>query len=192
MGDHPISHPVECLQIDLLRSPDLYEAHRRTRHGFRDSLCIDDVVLVRLYKGFTNCAGTIRTAWPIDGAGGGVPVHLGFLYFEQKLSDGAIDIKAGRLPVQTDFGTLKDSCDFVSLTVCSTRGLNANLGWTSYPRATWGASVAGKVSDAVTLRTGVYEVNPHTGGDSGFHWALDGEGIMVPAGMNGSPRSGTG
>src|SRR5690606_32329072 len=50
MGDHPISHAVKCLQVDLLRGPDLDEAHRRPRHCFRDGLRVDDVVLVRLHE----------------------------------------------------------------------------------------------------------------------------------------------
>ena len=50
MGDHPVSHPVECLQVDLLRCPYLYEAHRRPSDGFRNGFRVDDVVLVSIDK----------------------------------------------------------------------------------------------------------------------------------------------
>lgn len=130
-------------------------------------------------------------AQDIYGAGGNVPVHLGFLYAEQKLSGGDLDIKAGRLPVMTDFGTEEHGCDFLSLTICATRGFVANLGWTSYPRATWGASVTGKVSDQVKLKTGLYEVNRHTGGPWGLHWSLDGgRGVMMPVELDWTPKLG--
>ncbi len=130
-------------------------------------------------------------AQEIYGAGGGVAVHLAQLYLEQKLSDGDVDLKAGRLPVMTDFGVPPHGCDFVSLTICANRGLNANLGWTAWPRATWGASVTGKVSDTVKLKTGLYEVNRHTGGPWGLHWSLDGgRGVMIPAEVDWTPKIG--
>ncbi len=130
-------------------------------------------------------------AQEIYGAGGHVPVHLTQLYLEQKLSGGDIDLKGGRLPVMDDFGSPQHGCDFVSLTICANRGLNGNLGWTAWPRATWGASITGKVSDAVKLKTGVYEVNRHTGGRWGLHWSFDGgRGVMIPAEVDWTPTIG--
>jgi hypothetical protein len=39
---------MPCLQVDLLDRSRMGEAHRRTRHGFGNSLSIDRVVLLRL------------------------------------------------------------------------------------------------------------------------------------------------
>ncbi len=128
-------------------------------------------------------------AQEIFGGGGHVPVHLVDLYAEQKLSNGDIDLKAGRLPVMNDFGMPPHGCDFVSLTICADRGLDANLGWTAWPRSTWGASVTGKVSDSVKLKTGIYEVNRHTGGKWGLHWSFDGgRGVMIPVEVDWTPK----
>lgn len=49
MGHQAVAHPVERLQVDLLRRPHLHEAHGWPRYGLRDRLGVDQVVLVALH-----------------------------------------------------------------------------------------------------------------------------------------------
>lgn len=120
-------------------------------------------------------------AQEIYGAGGDVLVHLSYAYLEQKLSGGSYDLKAGRMPVIIAFGSLPDACDFMALGICATRPLTANLGFTAYPYATWGANLAVKLAAPLSLKLGIYEVNPRRGEPSGFYWSFNGtRGAMLP------------
>lgn len=120
-------------------------------------------------------------AQEIYGAGGDVLIHLAYAYLEQKLDGGTYDVKAGRIAVLHDFGALPDACDFMALGVCATQPLITNLGFTSYPRATWGANVTMKATRHISLKLGIYEVNPRRGEPSGFYWSFNGtKGAMLP------------
>jgi carbohydrate-selective porin OprB len=37
-------------------------------------------------------------------------IHLAYFYVEQQLFDGNVDLRAGRLAVRNDFGTLPGAC----------------------------------------------------------------------------------
>lgn len=57
--------------------------------------------------------------------------HLAYLYGEQQLFNGNVDLKAGRIPVRNDFGTLPGTCfDFMSLSICANPSSTSNLSWT--------------------------------------------------------------
>ena len=108
-------------------------------------------------------------------------IHLVYLYQEQKLFGGKVTLKAGRLPVMSDFGTLPTGCDFMSLTICANRGMDINLGWTVFPMATWGGMAEFKISNPLSFKIGAYEVNPDLSGPYGFHWSTDdAKGVNIP------------
>jgi porin len=108
-------------------------------------------------------------------------IYLGSFYLEQKLFNGNVDLRAGRIPVFSDFGTLPDACDFMSNSICGNPSLTTNLGWTSFPAANWGAVAEFKISGPLSLKIGGYEVNQNDGGTYGFGWALNGAiGAIVP------------
>ncbi len=109
------------------------------------------------------------------------PIHLVYFYLEQKLYGDNIDLKAGRLPVIGDFASLPAFCDFMALTSCDNRGLNANLGWTA-PVANWGGVAEFKIAGPLSFKIGAYEVNTNMGGPYGFDWGLNGAvGVLIPA-----------
>jgi porin len=109
-------------------------------------------------------------------------VHLAYLYFEQKLFDDDVDLKAGRIPVRNDFGTLPYACYFMSLTICANRASTADLGWTVFPLANWGGMMEWKVAGPLSFKIGAYEVNANDGGDNGLEWGLAGAvGTLIPA-----------
>jgi porin len=110
-------------------------------------------------------------------------VHLAYFYLEQQLLNGSVDLKAGRLPVRNDFGTLPGACfDFMSLSICANRASTADLSWTVFPAANWGGVAEFKVYGPLSFKIGGYEVNPNDGGAYGFSWGLGGaRGVLIPA-----------
>jgi porin len=118
-------------------------------------------------------------------------VHLAYFYLEQTLFSGNVDLRAGRLAVRNDFGTLPDACDFMSLTICANRALTADLGWTVLPVANWGGMMEAKIYGPLSFKMGAYEVNPNDGGEYGFDWGLAGaSGVLIPAELDWNIRLG--
>ena len=73
--------------------------------------------------------------------------HLAYFYGEQQLFNGNVDLKAGRIPVRNDFGTLPGTCfDFMSLSICANPSSTSNLSWTVFPVANWGGVAEFKIS----------------------------------------------
>jgi porin len=109
--------------------------------------------------------------------------HLAYFYGEQQLFNGNVDLKAGRIPVRNDFGTLPGTCfDFMSLSICSNPASTSNLSWTVFPVANWGGVAEFKISGPLSFKIGAYEVNPNDGGEYGFAWGLNGAaGVLIPA-----------
>lgn len=108
--------------------------------------------------------------------------HLAYFYLEQTLFGGNVDLKAGRLQMRNDFGTLPDGCNFMSLSICAVRALTADLGWTVFPVANWGGMTEAKIYGPLSFKMGGYEVNPNDGGKYGFDWGLAGaSGVIIPA-----------
>ena len=64
LGDEPLTHAMERLDILLVDVLDRHKAHGRTRHRFRDGLGIATAVFVRLTYGLTNCGAMSFTSWP--------------------------------------------------------------------------------------------------------------------------------
>jgi porin len=109
-------------------------------------------------------------------------VHLAYFYFEQTLLDGNVNLRAGRIPVRNDFGTLPYACYFMSLTICADRALTTDLGWTVFPLANWGGMMESRIAGPLSFKIGAYEVNPNDGGVHGQEWGLAGAiGALVPA-----------
>jgi porin len=109
--------------------------------------------------------------------------HLAFFYFEEQLWNGNVDLRAGRLPVRNDFGTLPGTCfDFMSLSICANPASTSDLAWTVLPVANWGGVAQFKISGPLSFKIGGYEVNPNDGGEYGFAWGLSGAtGVLIPA-----------
>ena len=98
-------------------------------------------------------------------------IHLAYFYVEQQLFNGNVDLRAGRLAVRNDFGTLPGACyDFMSLSICANPSSTANLSWTVFPVANWGGLAEFKIYGPLSFKVGGYEVNPNDGGEYGFSW----------------------
>ncbi|WP_458068535.1 carbohydrate porin [Rhodanobacter sp. BL-MT-08] len=78
---------------------------------------------------------------------------------EQKFFDGALVVKAGRLPVGEDFAPF--TCDFENLTFCGNQPGNV-VGnyWLNWPTSVWAANVTLNTTKQTYVKLGAYQVNP--------------------------------
>jgi porin len=101
-----------------------------------------------------------------------VGARLAWLYAEQSLLDGRLNIAAGRLPVHRDYARSGFYCRFMSTAICGgPHTLPAQIAFTDLPYATWGARARIKLPAGFSAQAGAYEVNPLRGGPSGFNWS---------------------
>jgi len=128
----------------------------------------------------------------IFGGGGDVAAHLVYLYGEQLLDNGRVDIAAGRLPVGTYFASSPLYCDFMNVIFCGNpHPLPVYPGEPDWPAATWGGQARVFVVPTVYVMGGLFQVNPNFGGNSGWAWFLHGTtGLSVPLEIGWTPSFG--
>jgi porin len=131
-------------------------------------------------------------AQEIYGGAGDVLVHLVYLYGEESLADGHLDIAAGRLPVGNDFATSPLYCDFMETAICGyPHSLPNKVGFTAYPNSTWGGRVRADPGDRIYVQAGIYQVRPMLGGREGFDWGTSGTtGAYIPVEIGYEPTFG--
>jgi len=92
--------------------------------------------------------------------GRGQTWHLTEFSLEQDFFDGALAVKAGRLPVGEDFAAF--SCDFQNLTFCGSQPGNIVGGyWVNWPTSQWAANVKLNTTKETYVMLGAYQVNPN-------------------------------
>lgn len=118
----------------------------------------------------------------IFGGGGSVAAHLVYLYGEQQLYNGRVDLAGGRLPVGTFFASSPIYCYFVNVIFCGNpHPLPVYPGEPDWPAATWGGQARVYVLPSVYVMGGVFQVNPNFGGPSGWDLFIHGTtGVSVP------------
>ncbi|WP_132386178.1 carbohydrate porin [Novosphingobium sp. PhB165] len=98
---------------------------------------------------------------PIQEAYGGQYTRLTEVSVEQSLIGGQLDVRAGFFAMGNDLGGMALGCNFVNAAFCAhALSLSGDSGWYNYPNARWGAAIRYKLRPDVTIRTGVYQVNP--------------------------------
>jgi porin len=119
-------------------------------------------------------------------------VSIVYLYGEQLLFDGAVDVKAGRMNVGQDFASSPLYCQYLSLGLCpEPRSLTLDSGFTIYPNSTWGTRGRVQAKDLYAA-LGVYQARPRFGGPTGFDWGFSHTtGVEVPAEIGWEPRIGS-
>ncbi len=128
----------------------------------------------------------------IFGGGGDVAAHLVYLYGEQSLDNGRLDLAAGRLPVGNSFATSPLYCDFMNVIFCGNpHPLPVYPGEPDWPAATWGGQARLLLVPTVYVMGGLFQVNPNFGGPSG--WALfehGSTGVSIPLEVGWTPSFG--
>ncbi|MFK4872923.1 carbohydrate porin [Novosphingobium sp. ZW T3_23] len=98
---------------------------------------------------------------PIQEAAGGYYARLTEASVEQNLMSGRLNLRLGYFAMGNDLGGMPIGCNFVNAAFCAhPLSMSGDSGWYNYPNARWGAAVRYKLRPDVTLRTGVYQVNP--------------------------------
>lgn len=93
----------------------------------------------------------------IYGGGGNVVVHLVYIYGEETLFNGHLDIAAGRIPLLTDFSSNPLYCNFMNNAFCGNpKASSDNTSHSSYPDSNWAARVRVRPSQYTYLQAGVY------------------------------------
>lgn len=126
---------------------------------------------------------------------GNIP-RLAELYYQQTLLNGALQFKAGRLTIGSDFSFA--NCDFINLTFCASQPGNIMGGVYifNYPASQWGGLVRTNVAKDLQFTVGVYDSNPNYEGTDtatvwgGFPAATPVDGVLVPFELTWTPHFG--
>lgn len=115
----------------------------------------------------------VLQAQEIYGAGFGQAAHLVYMYGEEKLLDGRIDIAAGRFFPGVDFAASPLYCNFMTLTICGhPRALTSTQGFIDWPQNTWGGRIRVRPTAETYVMVGGFESQPFPGGGrSGFDFS---------------------
>ena len=90
--------------------------------------------------------------------GYGSVTRLVQFYYQQALLDDRLVVKLGRLPMSGD--VFPFSCKFQNLTFCGTVPGYITPNWFTWPVSQWGAAVAVKLTDELSVNASLYQVNP--------------------------------
>lgn len=120
---------------------------------------------------------------PIQEAAGGYYARLTEFSWEQNLMAGRLNLRLGYFAMGNDLGGMPIGCNFVNAAFCAhPLSMSGDSGWYNYPNARWGAAVRYKLRSDVTVRTGVYQVNPRLNDeDNAWHPFAGGTtGVLLP------------
>jgi porin len=132
----------------------------------------------------------------IYGAGGNVAAHLVSAYVQEKLFDGRLDLAAGRMNVENDFGSSPLYCNYMNNVLCGDpKALpGGDIGHSAYPDGVWGGRVRVRPRPDIYFAAGVYEVSQGLYGNdfrSGFEFDdAQNSGVYVPVEIGWEPRFG--
>ncbi len=133
----------------------------------------------------------------IYGAGGNTALHLVYVYAEQSLAGGRVDLAAGRMPLANDFAASPLYCNFMNNSLCGNpKALpGGDVGFSSYPDAVWGGRARVRPTPQTYVQLGVYEVNQglysNANFRSGFKFdASQDSGVELPVEVAYEPRFG--
>lgn len=107
--------------------------------------------------------------------GRGQTWHLTQFWLNQKLLDGRLQAKIGRLGVGEDFASF--SCDFQNLAFCTAQPGNlVGSYWVNWPTSQWATRIRYDTSQETYVQIGAYQVDPRYVDDEYAHyngWKLD-------------------
>jgi porin len=133
----------------------------------------------------------------IYGSGGGVAVHLVYIYGEQKVFGDRIDLAGGWMPVANDFAASTLYCNFVNNGLCGNpKDLpGGDVGFSSYPDAVLGGRIRLRPVPQSYIQLGLYQSNrllySYPAYRSGFAFNTSGvRGAEIPLEVAWEPRFG--
>ncbi|WP_115717238.1 carbohydrate porin [Gallaecimonas mangrovi] len=121
--------------------------------------------------------------------GRGRVTRIAEFFYDQKLLDGALDIKLGRLNFGSYFGDFQ--CNFAYLGFCGSQPGNYNSTLYNYPISQWAGVVQYNLNDDWYIKGGVYQMNPswlENGQGMNFGNPKGTEGITTPVELGWTPK----
>ncbi len=139
----------------------------------------------------------VLPAQEIYGAGGDVAVHLVYMYAEEALLNGRVDIAIGHMPELNDFSASPFYCNFMTNALCGNPKTlpGGDVGYSSYPDGVWGGRIRGRPTADTYIQVGAYEVNQdiysnEDGFRSGFAGTSGDSGAIIPVEIAYEPQIG--
>ncbi|WP_243841268.1 carbohydrate porin [Novosphingobium sp. PhB55] len=132
---------------------------------------------------------------PIQEAAGGYYARLTEVSWEQAFMAGRLNLRMGYFAMGNDIGNLPIGCDLVNAAFCAhPLSMSGDSGWYNYPNARWGAAVRYKLRPDLTIRTGLYQVNPRLNEkDNAWNPFAGGTtGVLLPLEIEYDPGAGKG
>ncbi|WP_232313718.1 carbohydrate porin [Sphingobium sp. TCM1] len=120
---------------------------------------------------------------PIQEAAGGNYTRLSEFSYEQNIDNGRFNLRLGYFAMGNDLGGMLLGCNLINAAFCAhPLSESGNSGWYNYPNARWGAAVRYRIRHDLTLRAGVYQVNPRLNDpDNAFRPFAGGTtGVLLP------------
>ncbi|MXV44364.1 carbohydrate porin [Saccharibacter sp. 17.LH.SD] len=99
----------------------------------------------------------VNPSQEIYGGGGNVFFHLVFLYGEETLWGGRLNIAAGRMSMLSDFSNSPIYCNFENNSFCGNpKTATDNYTRSSYPQSSWAIRVRARPTNTTYIQVGVY------------------------------------
>ncbi|WP_245653814.1 carbohydrate porin [Novosphingobium rosa] len=146
-------------------------------------------------RGVGTSSDFVGNRLPIQEDYGGLYTRLSEASIEQVLDGGRLDIRVGFFAMGNDLGGLAMGCNFVNAAFCAhALSLSGDSGWYNYPNARWGGAVRYRLRPDITLRSGVYQVNPSLGDEANAFkpFAAGTTGALIPFEVEYDPGVSTG
>lgn len=137
---------------------DLDMARIAAWQGAKFHLTVND----RRGKGISS--DVVGNRLPIQETYGGQYTRLSELSYEQDSRTGRVNLRLGYFAMGNDLGGIAAGCNFVNAAFCAhPLSMSGNSNWYNYPNARWGGALRIHAREDVTLRTGIFQVNPSLG-----------------------------
>lgn len=146
-------------------------------------------------RGVGTSSDFVGNRLPIQEDYGGLYTRLSEASVEQVLDGGRLDIRVGFFAMGNDLGGISLGCNFVNAAFCAhALSLSGDSGWYNYPNARWGGAVRYRLRPDITLRSGVYQVNPSLGDEANAFkpFAAGTTGALIPFEVEYDPGTKTG
>jgi len=143
-------------------------------------------------RGESTSADLVGNRFPIQENFGGLYTRITEMSYDQSFYGGRTYVKAGFYAMGNGYAVQSLGTNFVNAAFCAhPLSLSGDSGWYNYPNARWGIEVIQKLTPEVSVRTGVFQVNPQLGlqGNAFKPFAGDTIGQLYPVEINWTPGS---
>lgn len=144
-------------------------------------------------QGINTRSGIGALLGPQEIFGRGNVTRISQFWLDQNLLNDRVSLRVGRGNAGSDFEEF--DCNFINLSYCGNQvGNIVSDYWYNYPISQWAAIAKVRMSKAIYVKAGAYQVNPRNLGRKLFDPLnpTGGSGVLVPAELGWNPELGAG